>query len=148
MFKVVVHTDGSCKGNPGPGGYGAILVCKDKEKVVRGYDCETTNNRMELLAVLEALRALKKPCEITISTDSRYLILATSHDDDWLLRPNRPNRDLWQIFIDLKKAGKHKIAFQKVKGHSGEVYNERCDRIAKEQARKACHILLKGGQNV
>lgn len=143
MFKVVIHTDGSCRGNPGPGGYGAILTCGESEKVVRGYNCATTNNRMELEAVLEALKALKKPCDVTISTDSTYLITSASHDDDWMLKPNRPNRDLWEIFIDLKKKGRHNIAFQKVKGHSGEVYNERCDRIAKEQARKACHMLLK-----
>ena len=145
MFKVTIHTDGACKGNPGPGGYGAILTYGENEKIVRGYDCATTNNRMELKAVLEALKALKKPCNVTVSTDSTYLITSASHDENWMLEQNRPNKDLWQIFIDLKKIGKHNITFQKVAGHSGEVYNERCDKIAKEQAKKACHILLKGG---
>ena len=143
MIEVVIYTDGSCWGNPGPGGFGAILTCKGKELSVRGYDCNATNNRMELKAVLAGLRALQRPCNVTIVTDSSYLISCANHDEQWMLKSNRPNNDLWQEFIDMKKAGKHSVTFRKIAGHSGDYYNERCDRIAKEQARKACHMLLK-----
>lgn len=144
--RVTIYTDGSCKGNPGPGGYAAILTYgtyKDHESVKRGNKHATTNNEMELMAVLAGLEALLEPCQVTIVTDSQYLIMAASHESSWLLKENRPNRDLWKTFLNLKTKGNHDVAFKKIKAHSGDYYNERCDRIAKEQARKACHMLLK-----
>lgn len=144
MFDVTIHTDGACAGNPGIGGYGAILVYGENEKVVRGFAKAATNNRMELMAIVEGLKALRKPCNVIALTDSMYLIKCFRHDEEWLLMENRPNRDLWQILLDTQKKGQHKIVFQKVKGHSGEVYNERCDRIAKEQIKKCAHMIVKG----
>lgn len=144
MFEVTIHTDGACKGNPGVGGYAAILVYGEHEKIVRGFKKTATNNSMELMAVVEGLKALLKPCQVTVSTDSTYLVNCFTHDENWLLSDNRPNKDLWQILLDTQKKGGHKIVFQKIKGHSGEVYNERCDRIAKEQATKCCHLIVKG----
>lgn len=140
-YTVDIHTDGSCKGNPGPGGYAAIIVMGKHEKTVVGYDLATTNNKMELKAVIEAVKALDKPCEITVHTDSQYLCTCSKHDKPWFENTDRPNKDLWFELITEGLVGKHHIKFVKVSGHSGEEYNERCDKLAKEQARKACHVL-------
>lgn len=140
-YEVNIHTDGACKGNPGPGGYAAIIVMGNKEKTVRGYELAATNNSMELKAVVEAIKQLTSPCEITVHTDSQYLCSCSKHNKAWFERADRPNKDLWWELIETGLAGKHHIKFVKVSGHTGEVYNERCDRIAKEQAIKACHIL-------
>lgn len=147
MFEVTIHTDGACSGNPGIGGYAAILVYGESKKIKCGYSKYATNNSMELMAVVEGVKALLKPCSIVVSTDSKYLIDCFTHgqrDEAWLLQDNRPNRDLWQTLLDTQKKGRHKIEFRKVKGHSGEVYNERCDRIAKEQIKKCAHLIAKG----
>lgn len=141
MFDIMIHTDGACSGNPGIGGYGAIIVCKGHEKIVAGYKEYATNNAMELQAVVEALKALTKPCQITVSTDSQYLCSCVKHNKAWLTAENRPNRDLWVELIEVGLKGKHKIKFVKTKGHSGDPYNERCDKIAKEQIVKARHAL-------
>lgn len=140
-FEVNIHTDGACKGNPGPGGYAAIIVMGDKEKTIRGYELAATNNAMELKAVVEAVKQLTSPCEVTVHTDSQYLCTCSKHNKAWFERADRPNKDLWWELITVGLAGKHHIKFVKVAGHTGEVYNERCDRIAKEQATKACHVL-------
>ena len=145
MFNVTIYTDGACAGNPGVGGYGAILTCNGQEKIIRG--CEpttTTNNRMELKAALEAIKALKKPCNVEIFTDSQYLINCSTHERAWFELDSRPNKDLWFELISVGLKGQHKIRFVKVAGHSGIAMNERCDRIAKEQCIKAKHVLLKG----
>lgn len=142
-YSVDIHTDGACSGNPGPGGYGAIIVMNSYEKVVRGYEAGmTTNNRMELKAVVEAVKALKAPCNIRVHTDSQYLCTCGAHQDmAWFNQGNRMNKDLWFELLEETLAGKHHITFVKVAGHSGDYYNERCDKIAKEQVRKACHVL-------
>lgn len=145
MFDVTIYTDGACSGNPGVGGYGAILQCKGAEHVVQGCSKEiTTNNRMELTAVIEAIRALKKPCRVTIHTDSQYVCDCVSHDRKWLTSASRPNHDLWLELITVGLNGQHKIKFVKVAGHSGLTLNERCDKIAKEQCIKAKHELTEG----
>lgn len=138
-MKIDIHTDGSCIGNPGPGGWAAILVCPSKELVLQGCEKQTTNNRMELTAVINAIKALKAPCEVTVYTDSVYV--ARMNRDTWLKwakKPKLPNRDLWEMLIRAGNAGHHKIRFQKVQAHSGNAYNERCDMIAREQAHIAC----------
>ena len=102
MYNVIIDTDGSCSGNPGVGGYGAILTCDGIEKIVRGYCAEvTTNNRMELKAVIEALKVLRKPCDIIVRTDSQYIIQCASHDRKWLTSLDRPNHDLWFELISV-----------------------------------------------
>lgn len=142
MFTVNIYTDGACSGNPGPGGYGAILKYGDEEKIVRGYERHTTNNRMELTAVIEAVKALKKPCEVIVHTDSQYIVNASKHDKGWFTSEKRPNKDLWIELIETRLKGKHRITFQKVKGHSGDVMNERCDKIAKEQIKICIHTMF------
>jgi ribonuclease HI len=142
MYNVTIYTDGACSGNPGVGGYGAIITCNGAEKIVRGRSKEvTTNNRMELMAVISAIKALNKPCEITVYTDSQYICQNATHDRKWLTCEQRPNRDLWIELITVGLKGQHRIKFVKVAGHSGLVMNERCDRIAKEQCVKAKHEL-------
>ena len=137
---ITIYTDGSCKGNPGPGGYAAILKYGDKEKIIRGGNANTTNNRMELTAVVEAVKALNKPCNITIITDSKYVMMTKEKWVRWSRKTHVPNWDLWQVLLDESKKGDHKLNFQHVYGHTGEVYNEKCDRIAKEQAVKFSHV--------
>lgn len=145
MFNVTIYTDGACSGNPGVGGYGAIITCNGKEHIVRGRCADiTTNNRMEITAVIEAIKALKKPCEVTVYTDSEYICKATTHDRKWLTSLERANHDLWIELITAGLNGQHKIKFVKVKGHDGVVMNERCDKIAKEQCIKARHELYGG----
>lgn len=137
---VTIYTDGSCIGNTTgcPGGWAAILVHPKKELVLRGHNASTTNNRMELTAVLEAVKALTKPCNITVMTDSMYVMTDNHRMSKWLRNPAKyKNMDLWQELIDVAKAGHHRISYQHIYGHTGHVYNERCDRIAKEQAKKA-----------
>lgn len=139
MYQVTIHTDGACSRNGAKnaiGGYGAIIVCGDHEKIVRGHAVGTTNNRMELMAVIAAVLALKKPCQIQVVTDSTYVINGTKSMRAWLQKKDLPNKDLWIQLIDAGNRGGHKMKFMHVKGHSGEVYNERCDAIAREQIRK------------
>lgn len=143
MFNVNIHVDGSCSGNPGPGGYGAILTYKDLEKVVRGYEQDSTNNRAELLAVIAGLKALTKPCNVTVSTNSNYLLNCATHDKNWLLVTNRKNHDLWVQYVNASKT--HKVTFIKVEGPSDKVYNERCSKVAKEQTRKCIHLMFGRG---
>lgn len=140
MFNVTIYTDGACSGNPGPGGYGAILECKGARKIVRGCIKFTTNNRMELTAVVEALKALTKPCNVTVYTDSQYLMNCLSHEESWLTDEKRPNKDLFIEYLSAKKI--HTVKLVKVEGHSGDDMNEKCDKIAKEQSRKARHLLI------
>lgn len=140
MFNVTIHTDGACSRNGAKdavGGYGAIIVCGDHEKVVRGHAVGTTNNRMELMAVIAGVLALKKPCQIQVVTDSQYVVSGSKSMRAWLQKKDLPNKDLWLQLIEAGNKGGHKIKFVKVQGHSGEVYNERCDAIAREQIRKA-----------
>ncbi|SES72243.1 ribonuclease HI [Thorsellia anophelis] len=140
MKEIKIFTDGSCLGNPGPGGYGAILRYNQHEKEISGGFYHTTNNRMELLAVIEALNSLKEPCKITVMSDSQYMkngITKWIHNwkkDNWAvaLRKSIKNIDLWQR-LDQAVAP-HQIDWQWVRGHSGHVENERCDELARQAA--------------
>lgn len=141
MKKVEIYTDGACRGNPGKGGWGAILVYGDKKKELCGGEKETTNNRMELTAAIEALSALKEPCEVTMTSDSQYLINGITkgwaiswRDKGWRKADKSPalNPDLWQKLLELLEI--HKVEFVWVKGHAGHPYNERCDELATDFA--------------
>ena len=136
MNKVEIFTDGACKGNPGVGGWGAILRYKNKEKEIKGFSKETTNNIMELKAVIEALKNLKKPCEIIITTDSKYVkngIMDWIHNwkkNGWKTAAKKEvkNKELWIELDSLIKI--HSISWDWVKGHSGHPENERADLLA------------------
>lgn len=132
-----IYTDGACKGNPGPGGWAAILICEGREKEIVGGEKETTNNRMELMAVISALAAVKEPCEITLTTDSSYVVNAVEKgwlknwaSNGWRKSSGAPvlNPDLWKSLCELLE--KHKVKFVWIKGHAGHKYNERCDNLA------------------
>ena len=143
MKHITIYTDGACKGNPGPGGWAAILSFGSIEKELSGGEPETTNNRMELLAVLNALSALKEPCEVTIYSDSQYFVDSVKLGRVYQWRTNgwktstkklALNIDLWeQILVLLEK---HTVTPVWVKGHDGNLYNERCDKLASDQAKK------------
>ena len=143
MKKVSIYTDGACSGNPGCGGWGAVLVYGTAEKELCGAQADTTNNRMELTAVIKALEALKEPCDVELTTDSKYVCDAINmgwlyswQKDGWKKADKKPalNVDLWeQLPIQLKR---HSVKFNWVKGHNGHRYNERCDRLAVEQYKK------------
>lgn len=143
MKKVDIYTDGACKGNPGPGGYGAILVYNGIEKEFSGGDADTTNNRMELLGAITALAALKEPCEVTLTSDSKYLVDAVTkgwvygwRQKGWKKSDGKLalNIDLWEQLLALLEI--HKVTFNWIKGHDGHEYNERCDRLAVKEAEK------------
>jgi ribonuclease HI len=137
LKKIELFTDGSSLGNPGPGGWCAILRYKSAEKILKGGERFTTNNRMELKAVIEGLKALKEPCEVDLYADSTYVLKGISEWlDNWIKKnfKNVKNEDLWREFIDISK--NHKINVNWVKGHSGHKENEICDKIAKEEALK------------
>ena len=137
MKHVDIYTDGACKFNPGPGGYAAILVYNGREKEVSGGEVSTTNNRMELLAAINGLKMLKEACEVTLYSDSKYLIDSVEmgwvyswQKNGWRKADKSPalNPDLWQELLSLLE--KHTVSFVWVKGHNGHEYNERCDRLA------------------
>jgi len=145
MKKVYIYTDGSCKSNPGPGGWCAILVYGRVEKVISGGERETTNNRMELTAIIEALKALKEPCDVTLTSDSKYALDALINgwarswqSKGWRKADKSPalNPDLWEELLSLTT--RHKIDYVWVKGHAGHEYNERCDKIAQDEAAAIC----------
>jgi ribonuclease HI len=134
---ITIYSDGACSGNPGPGGYGAILTFKGKEKEISAGFKLTTNNRMELLAILEALECLKKECDVTIISDSKYIVDAMTKkwphkwsQNNWKLRKNEDakNIDLWKRMLSYQQ--KHDLKFKWVKGHSGHEMNERADKLA------------------
>lgn len=138
MTKVIIYTDGACSGNPGPGGWGAVLTCDTKEKELSGGERNTTNQRMELTAAVAALSALKRPCEVELYSDSAYLIngfrqgwLVNWQKNGWLNSKKQPveNQDLWKELLRLSQI--HKVEWMKVKGHCGVEYNERCDQLAR-----------------
>ncbi len=139
MKKVEIFTDGACSGNPGPGGWGAILRYNGVEKELSGGDPLTTNNRMEMLAVIEALKALKEPCEVTVTSDSQYVCNGINkgwavnwQKNNWIKsdKTKAKNPELWEELLSLLKI--HKAAIIWVKGHNGHPENERCDRLAVE----------------
>ena len=134
---VIIHTDGACSGNPGPGGWGAILSFGDREKELKGHEAHTTNNRMELLAAISALEALKKPCRVDLHTDSQYVQNGIStwingwKRNGWRTADKKPvkNIDLWQR-LDAAMAP-HAVRWHWVKGHVGHELNERADALAR-----------------
>ena len=137
MKHVDIYTDGACSGNPGAGGYGAILVFNGIEKELSAGFPETTNNRMELSAAIAALEALNEPCEVTLTSDSKYLVDGMNlgwakswKKRSWVKSDKKPalNPDLWDKLLALNE--KHNITFVWIKGHAGHPYNERCDRLA------------------
>lgn len=141
MKKVEMYTDGACKGNPGAGGYCCILRYGTKEKTVSGGSAETTNNRMELTAVISGLEILREPCEVEIYSDSKYVVDAMKlgwarawREKGWKKSDGKPalNTDLWERLLSLSQ--RHNLKFIWVKGHDGHEYNERCDREAVRQA--------------
>lgn len=139
--QVEIFTDGACSGNPGPGGWGAILRYKGTEKELFGGSRQTTNNRMELTAVVEALRALKEPCLIELYTDSKYLKdgittwIRNWKRNGWKTSTKQPvkNQDLWEALDE--QVGKHEISWHWIKGHAGHAENERCDELARRAIR-------------
>ena len=142
---VVIHTDGACKGNPGPGGWGALLAIGDSEKELFGGELNTTNNRMEMMAVIEALAALKRPCRITLFIDSQYVLKGiTEWIQGWKARGWRTaakapvkNVDLWQRLDALLVSSGHTIDWRWVRGHTGDLGNERADALANKGVERA-----------
>jgi ribonuclease HI len=137
--EVIIYTDGACSGNPGPGGWAALLIYQDKQKEIWGGEEDTTNQRMEMLAALEALKALKEPCSVKLYSDSVYLVNAFLKGwlrkwqlNGWLTTKKEPveNRDLWEELLRLDR--RHDVQWIKVKGHSDNEYNNRCDYLARK----------------
>ena len=137
MKTVTIYTDGACSGNPGPGGWGAVLRYGKHEKELSGGEESTTNNRMELTAVITALELLTEPCRVTLTSDSRYVVDAVEkgwiygwQKKNWMQQggTQRPNADLWKRLLPL--LARHEVTFVWVRGHQGHPENERCDRLA------------------
>jgi len=145
---VIIYTDGGCKKNPGPGGYGVVLQSGSKHKELSGGYCRTTNNRMELLACIKGLEALKFPCQVTLYSDSQYVVNGITkgwakrwRKKGWMRNKDSPaeNADLWSQLLDL--CDKHDVSFCWVKGHAGNPGNERCDRLATQAMKKEDQLL-------
>ena len=138
MYDVTIYTDGACSGNPGPGGWGAILMSGENSKEISGGKKDTTNNVMELTAVIEALKLLKRPCQVDLYSDSAYVVNAFLQDwisswikNNWInsSKEEVKNKELWQELVALTET--HYVIFHKVKGHSNNKYNNRCDELAR-----------------
>ena len=142
-MNVTIYTDGACSGNPGPGGYGAILMYGQHKKELSGGDPNTTNNRMELMGVITALKALNRPCQVNLYTDSQYVVNAIEKGwakkwqaNGWMRnkKDKALNPDLWQSLLDLLEI--HQVTFHWVKGHAENPYNTRCDELAVAESHK------------
>ena len=138
MDNIILYTDGACSGNPGPGGWGSVLIFNGIEKELSGANPNTTNNVMEITAVIEGLKALKRPCNVNIYSDSAYVVNCFEKDwinnwikNNWVNSKKEPvkNKELWLELYNLTKI--HKVTFNKVKGHSNVKYNNRCDELAR-----------------
>ena len=143
MKEIDIYTDGACSGNPGPGGWGVVLIYQENKKELSGYQPETTNNRMELFAAIQGLSALKESCVVNLYSDSSYLVNAFEKHwiekwqrNGWKTSTKSPveNQDLWKLL--LIHVRKHQVRFIKVKGHSDNQYNNRCDEMAVAESRK------------
>lgn len=139
MEKIIIYTDGACSGNPGPGGWAAVLIYNGNEKEISGGNKNTTNNIMEITAVIEGLKALKYPCEVELYSDSAYVVNTFTQgwifnwmQKGWKTASGDPvkNKELWQELYSLTKI--HKVTFNKVKGHADNHYNNRCDELARD----------------
>ena len=139
MEKIIIYTDGACSGNPGPGGWAAVLIYNGKEKEISGGNKNTTNNIMEITAVIEGLKALKYPCEVELYSDSAYVV--NTFTQGWIFNwmqkgwktasgDSVKNKELWQELYSLTKI--HKVTFNKVKGHADNHHNNRCDELARD----------------
>lgn len=142
-MNVTIYTDGACSGNPGPGGYGAILMYGQHKKELSGGDPNTTNNRMELMGVITALKALNRPCQVDLYTDSQYVVNAIEKGwakkwqaNGWMRnkKDKALNPDLWQSLLNLLEI--HQVTFHWVKGHAENPYNNRCDELAVAESQK------------
>lgn len=141
MRKIKIYTDGACSGNPGPGGWAAILICNDLKKEIVGHADSTTNNVMELTAVIESLKILKEPCEIDVYSDSQYVVSGIQEwlpnwiKNNWKSSSNKPvkNQELWQEYLRVSQP--HIVHLCKVQGHADDVYNNRCDELAVQQSK-------------
>lgn len=138
MEKIIIYTDGACSGNPGPGGWGAVLIYGNNKKEISGGSPNSTNNIMEMTAVVEALKILKFPCEVDLYSDSAYIVNCFQKDwvsgwikKGWRTSSGEPvkNKELWQELLTLTQT--HKVTFHKVKGHADNFYNNRCDELAR-----------------
>lgn len=140
MKTIALYTDGACSYNPGPGGWAAVLLYQGKQKEISGFCEQTTNNRMELFAVISGLKALKEPCKVTIHSDSAYVVNA--FEKGWIINWEKngwknakkdpvENQDLWKLLLEYVKI--HRVTFQKIKGHSDDQYNNRCDELARKE---------------
>lgn len=143
MKEIDIYTDGACSGNPGPGGWAAVLLYSGHQKEISGFEAHTTNQRMELKAAVEALRALKEGCRVRLHSDSAYLVNAFAQNwfagwerSGWMTSKKTPvvNQDLWREILDLSR--KHQVHWVKVKGHSDNEWNNRCDFLAREEIMK------------
>ena len=143
MKQVIVYTDGACSGNPGPGGWGAVLLYGEHRKEISGGEPRTTNNRMELTAVIEALKLLKQPCAVELYSDSKYVIDALEKGwakgwkkRGWVKSDKKPalNPDLWEVLLELTQV--HQLKYHWVKGHASNPLNNRCDEMAVAESRK------------
>lgn len=142
-MKVTIYTDGACSGNPGPGGYGAILMYGERKKELSGGDPMTTNNRMELMGVITALKALNRPCQVELYTDSQYVVNGIEKGwarkwqaNGWMRnkKDKALNPELWQELLELLE--KHTVTFHWVKGHAENPYNNRCDELAVAESKR------------
>ena len=143
MKDITIYTDGACSGNPGPGGWGAVLLYGEHTRELSGYMPETTNNRMEIFAAIQALSILNQACRVTLYSDSAYLVhalekrwLANWQRNGWKTANKQPveNQDLWKCLLQL--LAEHQVTFVKVRGHADNVYNNRCDALATGQIRQ------------
>lgn len=143
MKEVIIYTDGACSGNPGPGGWGAILEYRGVEKELSGGEADTTNNRMELTGVITALEALREPCIVSLYTDSKYIVDGINQgwavkwrENGWMRnkKDKALNPDLWQRLLELLE--KHEVTFNWVKGHATNPKNNRCDELAVAESKK------------
>jgi ribonuclease HI len=137
--EITIYTDGACSGNPGPGGWGAVLMYGGKRKELSGSEKLTTNNRMEILSVVEALKVLREPCKVTVYSDSAYVVNAFQQrwinnwqKNGWMNSQKKPveNQDLWKSL--LEQMNQHEVSYVKVKGHSDNEWNNHCDKLARE----------------
>lgn len=138
--EVIIYTDGACSGNPGPGGYAAILIYNGIEKEIVGFEKDTTNNKMEMMAVLKGLESLKEPCKVILYSDSAYVVNSITNGwvygwkkNNWIKsdKSKAKNIEIWENI--LNQLSIHEVEFKKVKGHSDNEYNNRCDKLAVEQ---------------
>lgn len=137
--RIIIYTDGACSGNPGKGGWGALLMYENQCREISGYERATTNNRMELTAAIEGLEALREPCQVDLYSDSAYLVNAMNQGwlkrwtgNNWVTSAKKSveNIDLWKKILKLVTL--HEVSFHKVKGHSDNVFNNRCDELARQ----------------